>query len=365
MHLTSFRIKNFRSIVDTDWISLSPDNVTVLVGQNESGKSSILDALSLALTNENITADDIRSDSPTPEVEIKLAVETNVLRKKLSKFIPESLKPVETHLKANGNLINLIFRWEIQSDGTFAIDYDLSDKELKIAIEEEQNRYTPLEESNENAETEEKKSSPLSPEELAHTLNLSAPYSTSFSAFEELLPSEIDINEKNELAGNGENAANNFLEIANIDIKKLINSDIRTRQTLLFKASTEITKDFCTFWSQLIGQKNSLKLECTYGNYGSENPSKLGKPHLTFWIYDGINRLYPRQRSLGVRWFLSFYLQIRATEKKKQHRIFLLDEPGANLHSRAQKDVIKLINQLSDKVPIIYSTHSKRPAAPH
>jgi AAA15 family ATPase/GTPase len=45
MRLIAFRIRNFRSIVDTEWQNLSPDNITCLIGQNESGKTSVLEAL--------------------------------------------------------------------------------------------------------------------------------------------------------------------------------------------------------------------------------------------------------------------------------------------------------------------------------
>ncbi|MDL1899505.1 OLD family endonuclease [Anaerolineae bacterium CFX9] len=43
MNLTRFRVTNFRSIADTDWIDAS--RVTALIGTNESGKSNILLAL--------------------------------------------------------------------------------------------------------------------------------------------------------------------------------------------------------------------------------------------------------------------------------------------------------------------------------
>lgn len=36
----------------------------------------------------------------------------------------------------------------------------------------------------------------------------------------------------------------------------------------------------------------------------------------------------------------------------------MLDEPGANLHSKAQADVLKLINKLSTETLVIYTTHS-------
>ena len=42
MKLVAFRIRNFRSIVDTGWQNISPDNITCLIGQNESGKTSVL-----------------------------------------------------------------------------------------------------------------------------------------------------------------------------------------------------------------------------------------------------------------------------------------------------------------------------------
>ena len=45
MQLVAFRIQNFRSIVDTGWHQLAHDNITSLIGQNESGKTSILEGL--------------------------------------------------------------------------------------------------------------------------------------------------------------------------------------------------------------------------------------------------------------------------------------------------------------------------------
>ncbi|MBK8882830.1 MAG: AAA family ATPase [Bacteroidales bacterium] len=57
MKLTAFRIKNFRSIVDTGWQNLSPDNITCLIGQNESGKTSVLEALKIF--NSGIISEDV------------------------------------------------------------------------------------------------------------------------------------------------------------------------------------------------------------------------------------------------------------------------------------------------------------------
>lgn len=67
MKLHAFRIKNFRSIVDTGFQELSPDGISLIVGQNESGKSSILESLNSFESGE-IFEDDIRSNSPMPEI---------------------------------------------------------------------------------------------------------------------------------------------------------------------------------------------------------------------------------------------------------------------------------------------------------
>src|SRR5712671_7049551 len=43
MKLTAFRIQRYKSILDSGWIEVSP--LTVLVGKNESGKTTVLRAL--------------------------------------------------------------------------------------------------------------------------------------------------------------------------------------------------------------------------------------------------------------------------------------------------------------------------------
>ncbi len=67
MRLAEFYIRNFRSIVDTGWNSLSSDNITSLIGQNESGKTSVLEAL-YSFYDGTISEDILRSDMSMPEV---------------------------------------------------------------------------------------------------------------------------------------------------------------------------------------------------------------------------------------------------------------------------------------------------------
>ena len=60
-----------------------------------------------------------------------------------------------------------------------------------------------------------------------------------------------------------------------------------------------------------------------------------------------------------MRWFLSFYLELKATAKKNNvSRVLLIDEPGLSLHARAQEDVVKVFEDLKNAMQIIYCTHS-------
>ena len=43
MKLTKFRVENYRCIQDSGWVEL--DDIAVIVGKNESGKTSLLKAL--------------------------------------------------------------------------------------------------------------------------------------------------------------------------------------------------------------------------------------------------------------------------------------------------------------------------------
>ena len=68
----------------------------------------------------------------------------------------------------------------------------------------------------------------------------------------------------------------------------------------------------------------------------------------------------PESRSLGFRWYLSFYINFLAqTYDTRTHEyIFLIDEPGIHLHPAGQKDLIKVLENLGQKNQVVFTTHS-------
>ncbi|MFN3932067.1 MAG: AAA family ATPase [Brevundimonas sp.] len=80
-----------------------------------------------------------------------------------------------------------------------------------------------------------------------------------------------------------------------------------------------------------------------------------------FMMKDGAHSYDISERSLGFRWFFSFllftlYRSIGATQGQT---LFLLDEPASNLHARAQAQLLESFPKIaSGGNALIYSTHS-------
>lgn len=66
-----------------------------------------------------------------------------------------------------------------------------------------------------------------------------------------------------------------------------------------------------------------------------------------------------KNRSKGFNWFFSFLVWFKKIQEDKNSKyILLLDEPGLNLHASAQKDMLRFIEDLSKDYQILYTTHS-------
>jgi AAA15 family ATPase/GTPase len=198
--------------------------------------------------------------------------------------------------------------------------------------------------------------------ELAEEIFKYIPAFEMFEDFSSLLPNRIDIDDIFASSSHveGYKAARNFLTIANLDEQFFDVSDNRILKQKIEKLNNEITLNFQDYWQQNLESKNKIQINFELEHYDNSHPDKMGKPYLEFWIKDNQERLYPKQRSRGVRWFLSFYLELKASaiEHKGKSRVFLIDEPGVSLHARAQEDVLNVFEDIKEDIQIIYTTHS-------
>jgi predicted ATP-dependent endonuclease of OLD family len=198
--------------------------------------------------------------------------------------------------------------------------------------------------------------------ELAGEIFKHIPVFQMFEDFSSLLPNRIDIDDVFAAKSHAEGykAARNFLTIANLDESFF---DVRNNRILkqkIEKLNNEITLNFHEYWHQDLGNQNKIRINFELEHYDDTHPDKMGKPYIEFWIVDNQERLYPKQRSRGVRWFLSFYLELKASAviNKGKSRVILIDEPGLSLHARAQEDVLKVLEDVKEDIQVIYSTHS-------
>jgi predicted ATPase len=374
MQILAFQVKNFRSIVDSKWIKLSPDGITVFVGQNESGKSSLLAALACALSYDDPSSDDFRANSEAPNVALSVKATYAEIESEMQKYASFEREAVKNYLKEKDGIIKLNVFWQKIDDerNIFSRSVKIIAPTLELHIAGlknitkagkllaevlKPNVYEQLETIDQPIHSQEE-ADQITAISLGHIVWQALPLGVLFNEDEGLLPDTIDINDEGEPFGEGALAAENYLRIADIGLSELMKKERRSREYVLNKANEKVTDDFNLFWSQTIGKTGRLALKCEIDHYDSRH-EKAGKPHLTFWILDGHTQLYPRQRSQGVRWFISFYLQLKASEIDGFDRVFLLDEPGANLHTRAQDDVLELINKIrKNNSTVIYSTHS-------
>ncbi|HOW41780.1 MAG TPA: AAA family ATPase [Bacteroidales bacterium] len=182
-----------------------------------------------------------------------------------------------------------------------------------------------------------------------------------FEDFGSLLPNRIDLDDI--ISGNdqveGYKAARNFLSLARLDYYFFQQPSSRILKQTIENLNKTLTGNFHEFWQQKIGRSNKIHIQFELEHYNSSFGQKAGKPYLEFWIKDEGERLYPKQRSRGVRWFLSFYMELKASANLKDNQLILLvDEPGVSLHARAQEDVLKVFEDIRDRIQIIYTTHS-------
>ncbi|MBN1107465.1 MAG: AAA family ATPase [Bacteroidales bacterium] len=186
------------------------------------------------------------------------------------------------------------------------------------------------------------------------------PHFELFEDFGSLLPNRIDMEDI--VSGNeqveGYKAARNFLSIAQLDYTFFQQPSSRILKQKIENLNQTLTRNFQDFWQQSIGRNNKINIQFELDHYSSSYGARAGKPYLEFWIKDEGERLYPKQRSRGVRWFLSFYMELKAAAGINKPMVLLVDEPGVSLHARAQEDVLKVFEDIKDKIQIIYTTHS-------
>lgn len=328
MKLVAYRVQRFRSVVDTGWRELSHDGVTVLVGQNESGKTSILEGIELFQTGE-LQDDDLRDAGSWPSVSLRFLCTGAEIGEALKAAVNDA---DVTWPEVAGELaVELTREWSSDEDVFQSTNVDLIDSLIEAI------GSTGLD---------------YDDSDLAQALINRAPRLVLFETRTGVIPDAIAFESLTAQDGDVEGyvAAANIVKVAQMDLDAIASANDRIAENAVADANQRLNDALSTYWRQQIGNRLKVRLEA------ERDRDKAGVLRLSFWVKDGRQKFYPHQRSLGLRWYLSFFLQLLAA--RDEDVVFLIDEPGAGLHARAQADVLKLLDELRASFPIVYSTHS-------
>ncbi len=183
------------------------------------------------------------------------------------------------------------------------------------------------------------------------------------------LPSRIKLSDLLEEADDEDEAlktARALFKLAKINISELLEaSNFERFIAELENTANIITEKIYRYWST----NNNLELEFeieieryeeTSGRF-FKNVELREERFLNIRIRDKFNRvsLPLHKRSKGFNWFFSFIVWFSQIEKESNKTyVLLLDEPGLNLHAVAQKDLLNFLHDLSSDYQLLYTTHS-------
>lgn len=402
--LTNIEILKYKSFTTPQSIQIE-DDITVLVGMNESGKTSILECL--AKTNYFETDEKFKFNQTLdyPRKELKSINKSDenpnaiICRYKLSKQLIDFIEhllgkgtwqgkdeiTVTSSYKDGATLISGVtinFEAFLKHFNLSGISENLKN-ELKstLTISEFDELLTRFPEESEKLELLKKyffKSSTWNSfiERYVYTILIKR-HLPKFIYYDEYyqLPSRIVLesflDEGVELSDDLK-TAKALLDLADININDIINTDDFEDFIAELEATEALISDtLFQYWSAnqdlniefKIDKKTATAQRHVNTNYGNATTvdTNIVQHVLDIRVKNSKTRVsLPLQnRSKGFNWFFSFLVwfnKIQADSNSKY--ILLLDEPGLNLHATAQADLLRFLESLVDKYQVIYTTHS-------
>lgn len=344
MLLTKFRVTEFRSVEDSGWIDV--EQITALIGTNESGKTNIM----LPLWKLNPAAEgkiDLQDDLPREKYHIyrKADVKPVFIRAQytlnpdeqtdLAKIIHCKPSEICSVIVSKDFDNNLFFEFPNEPEHNEGEDSFVEIDGVKAYISSHMPKYVYYSNYG-NLDSQ-----IYLPQVLQNLNNASlgvkeaAKVRTLKTLFKYV---NLDPKEITDMGAETTNSPNADQIDATARKKK-------EREILLTSASAGFTKSFNEWWKQ--------------GNYIFE--FKADGNYFRIWVSDSVRPepIELEARSTGLQWFFSFYL-VFLVESELHHRnaILLLDEPGVTLHPLAQKDLFLFFENLSNNNQLMYTTHS-------
>ncbi len=128
---------------------------------------------------------------------------------------------------------------------------------------------------------------------------------------------------------------------------------------LLLKMSSKLDDDILKKWDEIFGgtQKKKVNVSCD----SETDEAGTVRHFIELKIEQGSDSYSINDRSLGFRWFFSFLIFTAFRKSRSSdpgETLFLLDEPANNLHQRSQQKLLQSLEDIVSDCRLVYSTHS-------
>lgn len=413
MQLESFRVKNFRSINDSGLITT--EQLTAILGRNESGKSNLLLALQTLNPPEGFKDVLARKDYPRHKLVPDCIVDIPLLETYWGLSLSDKEKLTELFPRANNvNSIKVSRNYGGSRSYSLvdlkALEFDNEStrkkiKKLSTQIELEFNAVNPPQAEllktikdnlkvitpNDNVSAQDWHSevsditSNISVtlasqsiendvidtlideiEVLADSLDDEDEYQEAINWLGSKLPIFIYVDDYPDLSGHhnlkvyNTNFTNNALTVVDKGFQKLFKvSGIDPVQLVEESSDSETRNQLVNRASSVVTEEirrlwKDRKLKVRFNVDGDYFDTYISDPNACYDVEVNLN-----ERSRGFKWFFSFYITFFADTNNGEadNAIILLDEPGLYLHAKSQTDLLKHLDEdFSNQ--IIYTTHS-------
>lgn len=393
MHLTRFRVRKFRNVVDSGDINVTTD-VTCLVGMNEAGKTTVLAALhrlnpadEVAFVTQQdyprwLMTKDRRADviKDTRPIEADFVL-NDAEKQKIADAFGEGVLIADKVTVAR-KYDDATTWWTIRLDESRAVRNFVASQDLTKDISaplsnvpsfaDLSTKITTLSEgAGEDAAT-----SLAAATAALNTLIgsgtlfkvvlrlLNMPKFFYFGEYS-VLEGRVDLlrlsqEEEDETASTSDQTARSLLALADTTPTALTSDDYEDRRAELEAVSNDLTEQVFDYWKQNPSLRVRFDIDRTIENDATGRP-RVTKNVLDIRVEDTRHHFTNNfsQRSSGFRWFFSFLAAFTEFESRNDDFVILLDEPGLTLHGRAQADFLRFINErLAPAAQVLYTTHS-------
>lgn len=369
MKYREFSISNFKGIEKVE-LDLKNNRIITLVGLNESGKTTIMQAISIyyelskgrALTEAEKNSLRPKGIDFTGTISIGATIDYEV----------EDTKKLNTYIAS----LNLPYKIILPRE-PFSYKHKL---EYNLHVFVEHHREAGFHARAQFRNDEGKYETKYLYEYDNDTWNLVLkfikmellPEVIYYEDFIFSIPEEIIYRPYVQPANSIEDEKNNIWQLVLDDILKTVNpnftsfrsmvyeiwsTDNDTAQNRISQIEEVLNKKITKSWKSLF-QKESKRIN--FKEIKITPKTENSEFRVSFKVKTDDGKLFSiNDRSKGCRWFFSFLIFTEFRKNRTRNILFLLDEPASNLHTSAQKKILDAIKELSTNSIVIYSTHSQ------